>query len=122
MVYFWQEARCSALSQEIGKAEKELKKLERDCQREVANWDELKTPDRLRTALTRHCLDMDKPNHEQVVHMNRQGRPDPGQMSVARIRARRGRMDRVAELDGGKTMSPSTRAAAPVKRLPKVRR
>ena len=35
MVYWSQDARCTALAQEIGKAEKEYARLERDCQREV---------------------------------------------------------------------------------------
>ena len=81
---------------EIGKAEKEYKRLERDCQREIASWEELKTPDKLRVALLRHGLDMSQPNQDQVVHMTRAGKPEPNQMSVARIRQRNARGEMAA--------------------------
>ena len=99
MVYWSQDARCTELTQEIGKAEKEYKRLERDCQREISSWEELRTPDNLRLAFIRHGLDMGQPNQEQVIHMNENGQPVPGQMSVARIRARRSRIDRMASID-----------------------
>jgi hypothetical protein len=99
MVYWSQDARCTELAQEIGKAEKEFKRLERDCQREVSSWEELKTPDNLQQAFIRHGLDMGQPNQEQVVHMGQKGLPKPGQMSVARIRARRSQADRIAGVD-----------------------
>ena len=125
MVYWSQDARCTALSQEIGKAEKEFKRLERDCQRESSSWDELKTPDNLRMAFIRHGLDMGQPNQEQVVHMDANGVPMPGQMSVARIRARRSRVDRMASVEyparPRKMTSARTVAAGTAKRSP-VRR
>ena len=116
MVYWWQDALCTKLSDEIGKAERRLNSLERDYQREVASWGELKTPDNLRVALVRHALDMGTANQEQIVHMNADGTPAPGQMSVARIRARRGVVERVAE------MRPNARprAAAPARTLKKA--
>ena len=91
MVYWSQDARCKAFQQEIGQAEKDYKRLERDCQREISSWEELKTPDRLRVALLRHGLDMQQPNQDQVVHMTRTGRPEPNQLSVSRIRQRQAR-------------------------------
>ena len=99
MVYWSQDARCTALAQEIGKAEKEYKRLERDCQREASSWDELKTPDNLQHAFVRHGLDMGQPNQDQVIHMDMKGNPKPGQMSVARIRARTSRTDRMAGIE-----------------------
>lgn len=113
MVYWSQDARCSAFQQEIGKAEKEYKRLERDCQREISIWEELKTPDKLRVALLRHGLDMGQPNQDQVVHMTRAGKPEPNQMSVARIRQRNARGE-VAALKG--LSRPRTAAGA---RLPR---
>lgn len=97
MVYWSQDARCTSLAQEIGKAEKEYKRLERDYQREVSSWEELKTPDNLQRAFIRHGLDMGQPNQDQVVHMDTKGQPKPGQMSVARIRSRRSRIDRIVD-------------------------
>lgn len=98
MVYWSQDAHCTALSQEIGNAEKELKRLERDCQREISSWEELKTPDNLLRAFVGHGLDMGQPSQEQVILMDANGRPKPGQMSVARIQSRRSRMDRMANM------------------------
>ena len=96
MVYWSQDARCTALAQEIGKAEREYARLERDCQREVGSWEELKTPESLNRALIRHGLDMGAANPgEQVVNMTTAGLPAPGQTSVARLRARRGSIDRM---------------------------
>ena len=96
MVYWSQDARCTALAQEIGKAEKEYARLERDCQREEVSWEELKTPESLKRALIRHGLDMDVANPgEQVVNMSANGRPSPNQTSVARLRARRGSTERM---------------------------
>jgi hypothetical protein len=107
MVYWSQDARCTALSQELGKAEKEFARLERDCQREAVNWEELKTPENLQRALIRHGLDMGPANPgEQVVNMTSAGQPAPGQMSVARIKARRGLTERMVLAD-----SPSSRMA-----------
>ncbi len=115
MVYWSQDARCTALTQEIGKAEKEYARLERACQREEMSWEELKTPESLKQALIRHGLDMDVANPgEQVVNMSANGRPSPNQTSVARLRARRGSTER---------MVLNTRPAAPaVRRKAAVRR
>ena len=106
MVYWSQDARCSALSQEIGRAEREYKRLESNCQREASNWEDLKTLANLDQALIRHGIDMRQANQEQIVHMGANGQPEPGQISVARIRSRRSRMDRIADV------RPAARAAA----------
>ncbi len=109
MVYWSQDARCTSLAQEIGKAEKEYKRLERDCQREVSSWEELKTPDNLQRAFIRHGLDMGQPNQDQVVHMDTKGQPKPGQMSVARIRSRRSRIGPIVDFPARRG-SPAARA------------
>ena len=114
MVYWSQDARCTALTQEIGRAEQELRRLDGDCQREASSWDELKSPGRLAQAFIRHGIDMGQANPEQVIHMGKGGLPEPGQMSVARIRARQSRMDRMAiqasplrvVSDGGRSAPP----------------
>ena len=96
MVYWSQDARCTALAQEIGKAEKEFARLERDCQRAAGSWDELKTPESLNRAPIRPGLDLGAATPgEQVVNMTTAGLPATGQTSVARLRARRGSIDRM---------------------------
>ena len=122
MVYWSQDAHCSELAQDIGKAEKEYARLERDCQREISSWEELKTPDNLRMAFIRHGLDMGQPNQEQVIHMDSNGTPLPGQMSVARIRARRSRMDRMVKVELPVRTRKAASPAAGAARRPPVRR
>ena len=116
MVYWSQDAHCSSLAQEIGKAEREYKKLESDCQREASSWDELKTPDNLGRALVRHGIDMGPANQEQIIHMGAGGQPKPGQISVARIRTRRARNAELAKVQPATTMravSGRTRTVTP---------
>ncbi len=86
MFYWALDARCTTLLKEMGDAERELKRLEGNCQRELSNWEEFKTPDRLRIAFARHGLEMGPPNQDQVIHMTAGGIPAPGQLSVRRNR------------------------------------
>ena len=71
LVYWLFDSRCSAIQREIGKAEKVLAALEADCVRETARWDEMKTQ-----------------RQDQIVRMNRDGRPAPNQIAVTRARMR----------------------------------
>ena len=120
MVYWSQDARCTSLAQEIGKAEKEYKRLERDYQREVSSWEELKTPDNLQRAFIRHGLDMGQPNQDQVVHMDTKGQPKPGQMSVARIRSRRSRIDRIVDYPARRRSEAASAVTATRAVTPKI--
>ena len=125
MVYWSQDARCATLAQDIGRAEKELKRLESDYHRELSSWDGLKTPDNLHQALIRHGLDMAQPHQEQIVHMGANGLPLPGQISLPRINARRSRMDRMAVVENtvrSRRLSSSRVAAPDAGKRSKVRR
>lgn len=79
---------CTQLMKSIGEKEKLLSRLEKDRQRESARWDAMKGPEDLDRALLRFGLSMHYPKAEQIVMMDGQGRPRPGQLSVARARAR----------------------------------
>lgn len=97
MFYWAWDARCVSLQKEIGDAQRELKRLEGNCQRELSNWEELKTPDSLRLAFARHGLEMGPANQDQVIHMTAGGVPAPGQMSVRRNRAIQSRTSRIVQ-------------------------
>lgn len=80
---------CDQLEKAIREKERQLAKLEDERSRESARWEELKTPEKLEAALLRHGLSMRYPKADQVVRMKADGRPYPGQVSVARARQRR---------------------------------
>ena len=76
------------LMKTIGEHERTLARLENDCRREETRWEEMKTPEKIDDALKRHGLQMSPPRPEQIVHMTAQGKPYPGQISVARAKKR----------------------------------
>ena len=71
MIFFSINSRCSSISREIGKKEKELQKLEAELTREKTRWDEMKVPERLSIALTKFGLAMSAPREDQMVRMTR---------------------------------------------------
>ncbi len=81
---------CEQLSRTIGERQKEMARLENDRCREMANWEAMKTPDKVEAALLRHGLAMRAPSAEQNVHMKVDGQPYLGQYSVAAARRRNG--------------------------------
>ena len=105
------KARCESISMDIGKAERELAGLERECGLEMARWDEMKAPEKLANCLLRSGLDMRYPTPAQVVRMAKSGRPAPGQYSVAQIRQQRLQVSSLAQYQ-----------SEPQKRSKKVRR
>ena len=86
MIFFAMNAKCSAITREIGLKERELNRLEQELTREKTRWDEMKVPDRLKTALTRFGLEMEVPREDQLVRMSSAGVPVPGQLALARLR------------------------------------
>lgn len=96
-IAFWMfDARCVAIQREIGKAEKVVKELNKDIQRETATWSMMTSRSKLDERLSRHGLEMQLQKVEQVVNMNRDGRPKPNQLSVARARNRMRNISNVA--------------------------
>ena len=79
---------CSQLMKAIGEKERQLVKLEDAKARESTRWEEMITPERVKTALRSHGLLMDVAQSHQWVHMRSDGPPVPGQLSVARARQR----------------------------------
>jgi len=85
MIVFGMNSRCSSISREIGKKEKELQRLEAELTREKTRWDEMKVPERLNVALARFGLEMASPREEQIVRMAGNGIPAPGQLALKRM-------------------------------------
>jgi hypothetical protein len=85
MIFFGMNSRCSSISRDIGKKERELQKLEAELTREKTRWDEMKVPERLNIALARFGLEMSAPREDQLVRMNGAGIPAPGQLALKRI-------------------------------------
>ena len=96
---------CTQLMKAKGEKEKELAALGEAMDRESTRWEEMKTPERLETALLRHGLSMKLPRPDQNVRMRPDGTPFPGQMSLARIKQKLGAVASRAPVQS----SPSTR-------------
>ena len=77
---------CNMLLKEMGAKERELAKLEESRTQEATRWEELKTPEKIETALTRHGLSMKLPRADQCVRMRADGTPYPNQLSLKRAR------------------------------------
>lgn len=86
MIFFAMNSRCSAIAQEIGSKERELRALAQELTRAKTAWDETKVTRKLNHALTRFGLKMDVPREDQLVRMSVSGEPIPGQLAVARLR------------------------------------
>jgi hypothetical protein len=111
---------CKHLEKVIRVKEGELAKLDEEKEREGGRWNSMVTSEKLETALLRHGLAMKTPRAEQVVHLRPDGRPYPGQISVAKA-AERNRISSTARYTTPQLASAprparprrSSRAAAP---------
>ena len=88
-IFYWTlDSQCTSIMREIGEAEKRVKALDAEYGRENARWNRMKVRERLDETITRIGLVMQTPKPDQVVRMMPNGEPAPGQMAVARARAR----------------------------------
>ncbi len=86
------------VTNQIGKAEKELTYFEAECVRQTSRWDAMKTTANLDVQLGRFGLDMRvQDNKTQVVNMDADGNPRPGQYSVALARRHASRVEDIAQ-------------------------
>ena len=79
---------CKHLMKTKGEMEMELARLDDAHMQESTRWDEMKTPDRIETALLKHGLSMKLPRPDQNVRMRSDGTPYPGQLSLTRVSRR----------------------------------
>lgn len=99
LVYWFMDAKCAQLGQEIRKHEQGLASLEDERVREEARWNEKKTPEKLGQAMLQNGIDMNYPTADQVVRMDVSGRPVPGQLSVVRFLRNQSGSERVAKAE-----------------------
>ena len=81
---------CTQLQNAKGALEREIAKLEDARTREATRWETLKTTESIENALFRHGLSMKTPRADQMVRLMPNGTPRPGQLSVAKTKARVG--------------------------------
>ena len=84
---------CTQLIKSIGEKERELARLEDARTRESLRWEEMKTPEKIETALLRHGLKMGIPRPDQFVRLREDGTPYPGQLAVIRAKQRQTAMN-----------------------------
>ena len=94
--YLFMDSKSAQLGQEIRKCEQKYTALENERVREAARWNEKKTPEKLERAMLQHGILMTYPTAEQVVRMDANGRPVPGQLALARFQRNRNAGERVA--------------------------
>ena len=79
---------CTQLLKKKGELEREIVKLDDSRMRESTRWEEMKTTERIETALLRHGLSMRMPRPDQTVRLLPDGTPRPGQLSLAKAKLR----------------------------------
>ena len=85
------ESSCTQRMKLIGQKERQLVRLEEECERENTRWEELHQPERLERALFNLGMDMKPARSVQIVRMNEAGEPLRGQYSVSVAMRRRAR-------------------------------
>ena len=88
MIYWTLDSQCTLILREIGKDESRMKALEAEYGRETARWSGMNTRERLDEKITRIGLAMQSPHPDQIVRMLPNGKPAPGQMSIARAKSK----------------------------------
>ena len=79
---------CAQLLKQKGEMEREIAKLDDAHMRESTRWEEMKTSENIEAALLRHGLSMHTPRPDQTVRLLPDGTPRPGQLSLAKSKAR----------------------------------
>lgn len=88
LIYVLSSSSYKQLKAEEGSMHRTLAKLEESHRRESMRWEEMKTPERIKSALARHGLKMDLPGAGQQIRLNADGVPYPNQISLVRLRQR----------------------------------
>lgn len=73
---------CEQLGNELGKGESELKKLNQILQHESILWRDNFTSEKIKSALKSHGLKMNYPGQDQIVRMDKNGKPVNNQLSM----------------------------------------
>ena len=95
------DSRCTQLMDAIGRNKKELANQQEACERESLRWEETKAT--IETVLVNRAMDMDVARPDQIVHMNADGMPRPGQLAVKNAMQR---MTRLSSVTGAGVRRP----------------
>jgi hypothetical protein len=79
---------CTHLMKEIGRKERLIEKLDGDLARESARWEAMMASVPLEQSLRNFGMSMHYAKPSQIVRLDANGRPRPGQISVARMAER----------------------------------
>ena len=79
---------CNQLLKKTRTLEQQIDRLEDERASEASRWEKLKTPEGIERALRGLCLPMKVPRSNQTVIMAKDGKPRPGQVSVAEANRR----------------------------------
>lgn len=89
MCYYVLDSQCNQIARDISKAENRIKDLNAECEREAARWEEMRIREHLEDRLVRFGLEMRYARHDQIVHMDADGRPlKRANATIAKARAR----------------------------------
>ena len=99
------------LLKQKGEMEREIAKLDDSRMRESTRWEEMKTTENIEAALLRHGLSMHMPRPDQTVRLLPDGTPRPGQLSLAKSKARL----------NVRTIATMKRSATPYRRAARAR-
>jgi hypothetical protein len=102
---------CTQLLKQKGEMEREIAKLDDSRMRESTRWEEMKTTENIEAALLRHGLSMRMPRPDQTVRLLPDGTPRPGQISLAKSKARL----------NVRTIATMKRSATPYRRAARAR-
>lgn len=102
---------CTQLLKQKGEMEREIAKLDDSRMRESTRWEEMKTTENIEAALLRHGLSMHMPRPDQTVRLLPDGTPRPGQLSLAKSKARL----------NVRTIATMKRSATPYRRAARAR-
>jgi hypothetical protein len=102
---------CTQLLKQKGEMEREIAKLDDSRMRESTRWEEMKTTENIEAALLRHGLSMRMPRPDQTVRLLPDGTPRPGQLSLAKSKARL----------NVRTIATMKRSATPYRRAARAR-
>ena len=102
---------CTQLLKQKGEMERDIAKLDDARMRESTRWEEMKTTENIEAALLRHGLSMHMPRPDQTVRLLPDGTPRPGQLSLAKSKARL----------NVQTIATVKRSAAPYRRAARTR-
>ena len=103
LTYWSYTVKCTQLGEKIRQGQEELARLQREYKIEAERWNANLTSSRLKAALTAHGLgQMEYAREDQIVRMDRSGKPIQNQRSIAKFMRNRQSVTTTARNKDGK--------------------